>query len=382
MAGVARFPGTDAEARSREGEAYSDQRVVRIYEGAVASQCRFGAEFYWRAFDMALLTSMLEAGIMNLVSVRSPTKAWAKILPGLSRDSRLVVKVNLNNTRRDWKATALNSSPAMMITLARSLTRAGMRGTNITFLDCSRPFPEEMVTEVEAQCPGVRCLGGAQAGSSDTIEMPYGGPFVIPQVVMDAEHLISCHLMKKHDGGHTGAIKNLFGLKADGRVTFAHRDPGWMNGDQCRRIITHPEIRKRLKLNLCEALLAAKSPDTLDPYGFVDLFPEGKPSSLMLSRSPYHQDVVAWDFVRAECSRFDCRPGDSIQWLKGCAGAVPQWNVAAIESGRLVAGAPGLPPKDLVYDPAVLEYVSRTAASALTKRDRKRSTEPAAQPAS
>ena len=131
--------------------------------------------------------------------------------------------------------------------------------------------------------------------------MPYGPPYLIPQLVLDADFLISCHLMKKHDGGHTGAIKNFFGMNSSGKVTFAHSNPGWMDGNQCRTIITHPEIRKRLKLCIDEAILAAKSPDTLDAYQFNAVFPGGKPSSLFLSRNPYLQDVVGWDFVRAEC---------------------------------------------------------------------------------
>jgi hypothetical protein len=55
-----------------------------------------------------------------------------------------------------------------------------------------------------------------------------------------------------------------------------------MDGNQCNRIITHPEIKKRLKLCIDEAILAAKSPDTLDSFQFADMFPDGKLSSLFL----------------------------------------------------------------------------------------------------
>jgi hypothetical protein len=275
-----------------------------------------------------------------------------------------VVKVNLNNTGKEWKAAALNTSPAMMAALTKSLNKAGVRNGNITFLDCSRPFPDEMKNDLLAQCPGVQCAGGPQAGSSATQDMPYGGPYVIPQLVMDADFLLSCHLMKKHDGGHTGAIKNFFGMNAGGKVSFAHRNPGWMDGNQCQSIITNPEIRKRLKLCIDEAILAAKTPDTLDSYQFTDLFPDGRPSSLFLSRNPFFQDVVGWDFVRAECSRFACRSGNTITWLKNCAGSLPNWAAAAVESGVLVSGAAGLPPKDMSYNPALLEYISLTVGSA------------------
>lgn len=346
-----------------EAEGYNHKVVVRVYDPAVASAYTFGSQYYWRKFDTDRIKNMLDTGVMELSKTATLRDAWAKILPGVSGASKIVVKINLNNTGKEWKAAALNTSPAMMVALTKSLNEAGVRNSNITFLDCCRPFPDEMKNDVLAQCPGVQCVGGAQTGSPATQDMPYGGPYVIPRMVMDADFLLSCHLMKKHDGGHTGAIKNFFGMNAGGKVSFAHQDPGWMDGNQCHRIITHPEIKKRLKLCINEAILAAKTPDTLDAYQFTDLFPDGKPSSLFLSRNPFLQDVVEWDFVRAECSRFTGRPGNTITWLKNCAGSLPNWAATAVESGVLVNGAPGLPSRDMSYNHSLLDYISRPVGS-------------------
>jgi hypothetical protein len=350
-----------AVASPWETDGYDHRVVARIYDQAVAAKYSFGTPYYWRTFDTERLEAMLDAGIMQIASAGKPAQAWKRILPGVSGSSRIVVKVNLNNTGREWKAAALNSSPAMMIALTRSLNKAGVRNKNIAFLDCSRHFPEEMKTDIWAGAPDVQLIDGPQPGSAATVEMPYGGPYVIPQVVLDADFLISSHLMKKHDGGQTGAMKNFFGMKADGKVTFAHGSPGWMRGPQIHNIVTHPEIRKRLKLCINEAVLAANSPDSLDQWGYGELFPDGRPSSLFLSRNPFLQDVVGWDFVRAECSRFPCRTGTTIEWLKNCAGCMPSWQEAAIESGVLVDGAEGMPQKDMRYDPALVEYISRRA---------------------
>lgn len=349
----------NAKAGSWEADGYNDKTVVRIYDAAVSGNYSFGAPYYWRAFDGARLEAMLDAGIMQIAGVSTAHEAWQKILPGVSASSRVVVKANFNNTGREWKASALNTSPSMMIALVKSLNKAGIRNENIAILDCSRKIPEEMKHDIWAQTPSVQLVDGPQAGSAATQEMPYGGPYVIPQIVMDADFLISSHLMKKHDGGQTGAMKNFFGMNANGKVTFAHRDPGWMDGNQIRNIITNPELRRRLKLCINEAILAANSPDTLDSWAYGDLFPNGRPSSLFLSRNPFLQDVVGWDFVRAECSRFPCRVGPSITWLRNCAGYAPSWRAEAIESGTLVDGAPGMPPRDMRYDPALVEYISR-----------------------
>jgi len=354
---------------SWEADGYNHKAVVRVYDPAVASTYHFGDPFYWRKFDAARLQNMLETGLMELSNTATVRAAWAKILPGVSGASRVVVKVNFNNTRRDWKTTALNSSPALMVALTRSLNQAGVQNGGITFLDCSRPFPSEMKGDVLAQCPGVQCAGGPQAGSAASQAMPTGGAYVIPQLVMDADFLISAHLMKKHEAGPTGAIKNLFGMKADGIVSeIAHAKPPWTKGPQCRNIITNPEIKQRLKLCINEAILAGKTPNTLDPYQFTDMFPGGKPSSLFLSRNPFLQDAVEWDFVRAECSRFPGQPGDNIIWLRNCAGAEPAWATAALESGTVVNGAPGLPPKDMSYDSALVRFISRPAAGAPAAR--------------
>jgi hypothetical protein len=348
-----------ATASPLEPDGYNHKTVVRIYDPAVSTNYAFGDPYYWRAFDIARLEAMLDAGITQIANASTARQAWQQILPGVSASSRVVVKANFNNTGRDWKASALNTSPSMMIALVRSLNKAGMRNENIAILDCSRHIPDEMKQDIWSQTPGVQLVDGPQAASSATAEMPYGGPYVIPQIVLDADFLISSHLMKKHDGGQTGAMKNFFGMNANGKVTFAHRDPGWMNGNQIRNIITSPEIRKRLKLCINEAILAANSPDTLDSWAYGDLFPNGRPSSLFLSRNPFLQDVVGWDFVRAECSRFPCRVGPSITWLRNCAGYAPSWRAEAIESGTLVDGAPGMPPKEMHYDPALVEYTSR-----------------------
>jgi hypothetical protein len=349
----------NAAAGPWETDGYNHKTVVRIYDPDVSADYAFGAPYYWRAFDIVRIEAMLDAGIMQIACASTASKAWQRILPGVSAASRIVVKANFNNTGRDWKTSALNTSPAMIIALVKSMNKAGIRNKNIAILDCSRKIPDEMKQDIWAQAPGVQLVDGPQAGSAATVEMPYGGPYVIPQIVLDADFLISLHLMKKHDGGQTGAMKNFFGMNASGKVTFAHRDPSWMNGNQIRNIITNPEIRKRLKLCINEAILAANSPDTLDSWGYGDLFPNGRPSSLFLSRNPFLQDVVGWDFVRAECSRFPCRVGPSINWLRNCTGYAPSWRTEAIESGTLVDGAHGMPPSDMHYAPALVEYFSR-----------------------
>jgi len=90
-------------------DGYNDKVVIRIYDPAVASEYTFGTPYYWRKFDADRLGAMLELGILQLTSTTKPRRAWGKILPGVSGKSKIVVKANLNNTRKEWKAAALNT---------------------------------------------------------------------------------------------------------------------------------------------------------------------------------------------------------------------------------------------------------------------------------
>lgn len=345
-----------------ENDGYAHKTVVRVYDAAATAAYTFGDSYYWRTFDGARVQQMLEKGIMELTNQATVSAAWSVILPGASSSSKVAVKVNFNNTGRDWQSWALNNSPTMMIALTKSLNSAGIQNANITFFDCSRSFPTEMKSDVLAQCPGVQLKGDAQTGSSTTIALSCGGGLQIPQLVMDANYLISLHLMKKHDDGITGAIKNLTGMKSDGRAgDINHCDNGWSGTDELKRIIMHTAVRSRLKLCINEALLGSKSPDGLEQFDYPDMFPNGKPSSIFVSRNPFFQDIVELDFVNALCRNASgCRSSadDGVQWAYTLAGSVSAWNSSVIKSGTVVNGGPGMPAKDMRYDASVLEFVS------------------------
>ena len=348
-----------AVASPWEPDGYNHKVVVRIYDPAVSANYTFGTPFYWRSFDAARLEAMLDAGIMQIAGASTPRLAWQKILPGVSGSSRIVVKANLNNTAREWKAAALNTSPAMMVALAKSLNQAGVRNENLTILDCSRSIPDEMKNDVlgagSRRAAGRRPAARLRSNAGDALRR------FLRHSPAGARRRLSDQLPPDEEARRRTDRRHEKLLRHEGRWQ-GHLRPWharWMHGHQIRGIVTNQEIRKRLKLCINEAVLAANSPDTLDTWTFSDLFPDGRPSSLILSRNPFLQDVVGWDFVRAECSRFPCRVGPSITWLKNCAGYLPNWRVEAVESGVLVDGAPGMPPKDMRYDPALVEYISR-----------------------
>jgi hypothetical protein len=315
---------------------------------------------------------MLETGLRQLSGASTPAAAWHKLLPGLSPAARIAVKININCAHElegdhgaHW-ASAPNTSPSMMAALAKSLENAGIPQRNITFFDRSRTFEKEWKADLFAQCPNVLAQGrGEVAGSGASIALSGGLPSIeIPKPVMDADYLINLHLFKKHFSGATGAMKNLLGL-ADNVAKIAHQGGAreFHTGPLLREISMNAEIRKRAVLCICEAVFGNRLPtENIGPLEKTDAFPNGKPSSLIVSRSPFFQDLAILNYINYEMTgdvQTVCSDGN-IGWLRNCVHAVPNFTAEAIGSARLIdtPGGSLLPPKDLAYPPARLKFVS------------------------
>jgi Domain of unknown function (DUF362) len=349
---------------------YDDKAVVRVYAPHVYNgtikQPWDSADnnYYWRNLDSEKLRGLLEQAILQITGAANPADAWRLILPKVSPSSRVAVKVNMNNTdlprfQKDWMRRLL-PDPIMIAVLAKSLGSVGIPETNITMFDRSRTFPEEFRKDIKAD---VKVVGKGQISDSNLrIRMSDKGDysFSIPDCVAEADYLISLHLIKNHSGGITGCHKNLFGL-ADNVAEFAHK-PDWTVNHQQRDIITNPTIQSKLKLVISEAIFTSlHGPDYLDLFSKPDFFPEGKMSSLIVSRSPFYHDAVLYDFMNLEKTEKLDRSIGSDRWLRNCCGnngGCASWREEVLGSGKIVSAGGKLPPKDLAYDPATLRYIS------------------------
>jgi hypothetical protein len=363
-----------AEGVPFEHDPYNDNTVVRVYDPSVSSFV-FGTtekNFYYRTFDIGKLQHMLETGLLQLSGAATPDAAWRKLLPGLSTASKIAVKININCAHElegdhgaHW-ASAPNTSPSMMAALAKSLEKAGIPQQNVTFFDRSRTFEKEWKADLFAQCPNVLAQGLKEvAGSGTSIVLSNGLPSIeIPQPVMAADYLINLHLFKKHYSGATGAMKNLLGL-ADNVGKIAHQGGAkeFHTGPLLKEISMNAEIRKRAVLCICEAVFGNRLPtENIGPLQKTDAFPNGKPSSLIVSRSPFFHDLAILNYINYEMTgdvNTVC-PDGNIGWLRNCANAVPNFTADVIGSARLIDTPSGslLPPRDLAYPPAKLRFFS------------------------
>jgi len=292
---------------------------------------------------------MLARALYEISGQQNETAAWKKIMTGSETGSiagkKVAIKVNFNATIQKIP-NSFDNSPAMIIVLAQSLEQAGFAQKNITFFDCSRPFPDHFKSEIRAA--GLRSLNllGNKDGMrfsdkfiflSDNKDFLRDGKrtdqMPIPQVLLDADYYVNLHLLKIHSAGVTGALKNHFGF-APNVSFFMHNKgvPGYGKAYIFPDIVLHKEIHSRYRLNIAEAVYGGQTPNTLDCYTNKDFFPGGKPSSLIVSRSPFYHDTVLYAFAKAEYqtigAHFDPKyqkQGSDI-WLKNCAERYPKFN--------------------------------------------------------
>jgi hypothetical protein len=330
-------------------EAYDDNKVVRVFDPKVTDYDFSETSVFWKTIDQDVLHKMLTRSLNEITDEKNEAIAWKMILANSRKadlsDIKVVVKVYFNNTMRDIKTT-LNNSPAMIAVLTRSVMEAGIREENVCFFDCSRPFPDEFKNEVRSfgltkvemmgKTDGIPVSEKTSFLSDNKGFLRDGKPtdqYPIPQLLIDADYLLNLHLVKMHSPGVTGAMKNLFGL-ADNVWFYMHHKPtkSFHVSNHIPDISLNTEIRQRVRLNISEFIFGGHTPDTIDRFNNEAFFPDGKPSSLIVSRSPFYHDTVLYSFMKAEyesCDpetlRKDLKKFGSDIWLKNASDQHPKW---------------------------------------------------------
>lgn len=298
-------------------EAYDDNTVVRVYNSKVTNYDFLGSIAYRKTIDPKVLKQMLSKSLLEISGEKNSTRAWKKILSGDNRidlsKKKVAIKVNFNNTIRDIDTT-LNNSPAMMGALTKSLKEAGIEEENIYFFDCSRPFPDEFKNEVREQGFDKVVMIGKNDNPSVSEKTIFlsdnegfikkGRPsdqFPIPQLLIDADYLVNLHLVKIHQTGVTGSMKNLYGLAQEVGF-YVHNGPRkrFEVSYQLPDISLDKEIKKRARLNIAEFIFGGHTPDTINKFTNEAFFPGGIPASLIVSRSPFYHDTVLYGMIKAE----------------------------------------------------------------------------------
>lgn len=331
-------------------DAYADCRVVRVHDRRVSSYTFAEEAACWEAIDGEVIREMLDAAIVEIARAATIGEAWQALLPGDLATAVISVKVNLNGDQQHF----VNNSPAMMSALVSSLVEAGAAAENITLFDASRRFQGVYRDPILAAHPNVQLYGGGDVAlhPSEIVAAPSmvradGSHISCPTPVslVEADHFINLHLMKGHNGGGTGAMKNLFGLARSVWDTFHGREDWGLSkyqvGRQCADLATHPLVREKSRVLIAEGVHstwwhANKPPDR---FRNEDLFPGGMPCSVTVGRNPLYQDTVIYDFIEAERDYAPLNEGRDVypdDWLRYCS--EEPYNIGEFAHGRLVDG--------------------------------------------
>ena len=368
-----------AQSRILPRDPYADNRVVRVYDGEVSDYAFDSSRTFWDCIDQKKLANMLSRAVRELSGQQKLRAGWRAILSGVSdtdlSQKKIAVKVNFNNTIQRLD-TSLNNTPAMMIVLAKSLIQAGVKEETISFFDMSRPFPPLYAQQIRDSGLNRVGLFGNRDGLAESDKMirirdnagymreGKSTEFMpVPQLVVDADCLINLHLVKIHYPGVTAAMKNLTGL-ARNVGFFMHNKgvPDFTSAFQLADITLNEEIHRKSVLNIAEFIYGGHTPNTVDRFTNEDFFPDGRASSLILSRSPFYQDMVCYDFIRAEYLTADpnrmlpqYRKQGTDRWLRNAALCYPCWK---FEHGEFVYRDDECPKGDLHYEN--IDYISVT----------------------
>lgn len=352
---------------------YEDRRVVRVYDRRMTDYAFGEDEICALHVDPEVTQVMLEAALVNLARAETIEEAWAALLPGDLSTAKVAVKVNLNGDNPEF----INTSPGMVIALARSLNAQGVPFENMTFFDRSRGFHAAYRDAIASAVPGVATLGadGVAVHETETLTAPSqvledGTSVTVPMplCVVEADHFINLHMLKGHSGGATGSMKNLFGFARNVWNTF-HGQSGlglttYERGAQGADLVSQPMIREKMRLLISEGAYSSwwhanKPPDR---FRNEDLFPDGMPCCVTTSRNPLHHDMVLFDLVAAERDYapldegYDSYPDD---WLQ--TAAREPYQLGVFEHGHLVDGT--FTRRDLAY--RYIDYRSLTTDPSL-----------------
>ena len=220
--------------------------------------------------DSSVIGEMLDLGMQSLTGARSLSEAWRAVL---GPAKRVVVKFN------HVGAEVLRTNPPLAERIITSLGEAGYADEDVTLVEAGTQVRMEL--GVCAPEPG---WGGAvPVGRSSTELANY---------LYAADAIINVSLLKTHEiAGMSGAMKNI----SHGVI----RHPARFHDNACSpyvgQLIGHPEISRRLRLNIVNGLRAVlrNGPDA-NP---CDVLPLGQ---MLFGLDPVAVDACGQEVLIAE----------------------------------------------------------------------------------
>lgn len=303
----------------------SRSKIVRIHDSNATKPWNYSANAPWdhtvepgetgypekikeRYFDYInedVIAKMLDRGLRELTETESAADAWRVLLPGLRKSDRIAIKMNLNNASFDKNITTNRmdqTMPLVNVIMEDLINVLGLTEDHITLVDASRWFHP---LKMKARCrfANVRWVDETDQDRWDKNESVTfskdaprpGGNYWMPKAYTHSEHIINLCLMKNHNCGITGAMKNHFGSI----LSPQNLHDGLGNKSYIADVCNTPSIRNKVRLNIADALFANWHNNVWAPRPWKT-FPEESPNSLIMGTDPVALDSVMLDHIIEE----------------------------------------------------------------------------------
>ncbi len=325
-------------ALARRGEHDSRSRIIRVHDANATKPWDYSANAPWdhtvepgedgspgkieeRYFDYINeeeVGKMLGRGLCELTGTGSPLEAWRMLLPNLQKSDRITIKMNMNNASFDENITTNRMDQTMPLVnsiLEDLVSGLGLSEERVTLLDASRWFhPEKMKRRCRYKnIHWVDHTAQERWDKNESVRFTQdapepGGEFWIPKAYTHSEHIINLCLMKSHDCGITGAMKNHLGSIPSPR----NLHDGMGNKSYIADVCNTPGIKNKVRVNIADALFANWHNNVWAPRPWKT-FPEDSPNSLILGTDPVALDSVMLDHIMEEVK---ARDDHAPEWLK------------------------------------------------------------------
>jgi uncharacterized protein (DUF362 family) len=280
--------------------------------------------------NQAAIDRMVSRSIRGLTNQKSDAQAWSTIFHyfnrthdrgnvGYKAGEKVAIKPNLNNTTDHGTIDRLNSSPHLILSLARQLTGPGkVPQSSITVFDTSRFIPGNLYDKIHGEFPGVVFVDHIGGDGRLKAEFkPTAIPFSVPSrnasgldtTVVEAAYLIDAALLKGHvSSGVTLCAKNLFGatsINPDWRKNahdgFPPNHDGSPSYSAFVDFLGHKDLGEKTMLFLVDGLYGSENADGPPKRKWkMAPFNDAWPSSILMSLDGVAVDSVGFDFLTSE----------------------------------------------------------------------------------
>jgi len=307
-------------------------RVVWVHDTLVAKWD--GVNGYW--WDDKF-TSQIEVNKMLVYSLNSLTgelqeeKAWDKLFrhfnttkknadKGFSKNEKIAIKINENNTNAHADNNDINASPQLVYALLRSLIlNAKVPQSNITVFDASRFITNNIFNKCHNEFPGVIFvdnIGGDGRVKSEYVENAIlysvdNGKLAsgLAKCVIEADYVINMALLKGHVGqGVTLCGKNYYGTtnidkdyRKNSHDNFSQDKNGKPKYMTFVDYLGHKDLGEKTMLFMIDGIYGSKDVNGIpSPKWEMDPFNNNWPGSLFISQDGVAIDAVGLDFLSSE----------------------------------------------------------------------------------